>query len=474
MNIKRAFISVYDKTDIEKLGRYLAKNGVEIVATDHTAEYLDSFGIKVSKVGDYTGFPPIFDGRLKSLHPKVIGGVLAIQDSKIHQREMESNGILPFDMVVVNLKPFDLAVEESPEESNLTKEIDVSGPALLMAAAKNHRDVVAISDHGDYDEIIESLEFCGDVLLLKRRRYALKAIYSVMLYVSSIHKALSQIFASEKYDYTIMEYIMPLLYGDNPSQKANLLKLSIEPGLLDEVQIGNPSVGLKKSQLRNINVFMELYYYTDNISVFLDKGKITKVSSAMVPGELDFGGPDTMFASTYAISDELMIALRERGVEAFGGVFDRDAIRTARKNDVMILTIPEREAVSLSKEAYSGFGNYFVKEESFKMPALDLPLDEKLALFCSRANRANNVSVFRDGESLLLKGGLSFKELNELDLSKYDLKGSTFASNQDLDDSLIDKLIGGGVSKIILPGTKRSYWNDAIIQLGYDFSRLNN
>ncbi|MFZ2829359.1 MAG: phosphoribosylaminoimidazolecarboxamide formyltransferase, partial [Mesotoga infera] len=149
-------------------------------------------------------------------------------------------------------------------------------------------------------------------------------------------------------------------------------------------------------------------------------------------------------------------------------------IRTARKNDVMILTIPEREAVSLSKEAYSGFGNYFVKEESFKMPALDLPLDEKLALFCSRVNRANNVSVFREGESLLLKGGLSFKELNELDLSKYDLKGSTFASNQDLDDSLIDKLIGGGVSKIILPGTKRSYWNDAIIQLGYDFSRLNN
>ncbi len=74
MNIKRAFISVHDKTDIEKLGRYLAKNGVEIVATDHTAEYLDSFGVRVSKVGDYTGFPPVFDGRLKSLHPKVIGG----------------------------------------------------------------------------------------------------------------------------------------------------------------------------------------------------------------------------------------------------------------------------------------------------------------------------------------------------------------------------------------------------------------
>ncbi|HOY26595.1 MAG TPA: hypothetical protein PKU79_08545 [Mesotoga sp.] len=181
-----------------------------------------------------------------------------------------------------------------------------------------------------------------------------------------------------------------------------------------------------------------------------------------------------MFASTYAISDELMVALRERGVEAFGGVFDLEAIRTARMNDVMVLTIPEREAVSLSGEAYSGFGNYFVKEESFKMSILDLQPDEKLALFCSRVNRANNVSVFRDGESLLLKGGLSFKELNELDFSKYDLKGSTFASNQDLDDDLIDKLIGAGVWKIILPATKRSYSRDAIVQLGYDFTRLNN
>jgi phosphoribosylaminoimidazolecarboxamide formyltransferase/IMP cyclohydrolase len=474
MNIKRAFISVHDKTNIEKLALFLTRYGTEIVATDHTAEYLQSYGVPAVKVADYSGFPSIFDGRLKSIHPKVMGGILAIQDSKNHQKEMKEHDIQPFDLVVVNLKPFEMSVDESPEESNLSKEIDISGPALLMAAAKNHRDVVVISEIEDYDEVIESLEYCGDVLLLKRRRYALKAIHDVMLYTASVHKALSQIFASEKYDYTIMEYIMPLLYGDNPSQKASLMKISTEPGLLDEVQIANPAVGLKKSQLRNTNVFMELYYYSDNISVFLDKGKIVKVSSSTSLEDIDYGGPDTMFASTFTIGEDTIRKLSDKGIESFCGVFDRDAIKLARERDIMILTVPERAAVELSHETYSGFGNYFVREAAFRMRTIDLEPDGKLAVYCSRVNRANNISAFRDGESLLLKSGLSYREFRELDYSSYNLSGATLASNVDLDDATLNALEKAGISKIILPGTAGSYSGKSLIALGFEFTRLNN
>jgi len=474
MNIKRAFVSVHDKSRVEKIAGYLVSNGVEIIATDHTAEYLIDHGVEAIKVADYTGFPSIFDGRLKAIHPKIIGGILAIQDLPAHIEEMREHSILPFDMIVMNLKPFESAVKESPDESNLSKEIDISGPALLMAGAKNHRDIVVISDPMDYDEVIDSLEDCGDVPLLKRRRYALKAIYAALLYNSSIHKALSQIFASEKYDYTVMEHVMQLLYGDNPSQKAHLLKLTKEPGLLDEVQIGNPAIGLKKSQLRNINVFMELYYYSDNISLFLDKGKIIKVFAGKVPDDFSTGGPDTMFASTFAIDGDTLKRLSDNGVEAFGGVFDRDAIRAARERDIMILTVPVHEAVTLSKETYSGFGNYFVRELTFEMKKYDLDTDGRLAIYCSRVNRANNFSVFKDGESLLLKSGLSYEELQSYDFASHDLRDSVMASDNDLTDDLIVRILASGVRQIILPGTKRTYSNRSILVLGIDFTRLNN
>ncbi|KUK82362.1 phosphoribosylaminoimidazolecarboxamide formyltransferase [Mesotoga sp. Brook.08.YT.4.2.5.1] len=474
MNIKRAFISVHNKSGVEKIAGYLASNGVEIVATDHTAEYLIDHGINAIKVADYTGFPSILDGRLKAIHPRIIGGILAIQDLPSHMTEMKEHSILPFDIIILNLKPFESAVKKSPDELNLSKEIDVSGPALLMAGAKNHRDIVVISDPTDYDEVIESLEECGDVLLLKRRRYALKAIYAAMLYNSSIHKALSQIFASEKYDYTVMEHVMQLLYGDNPSQKAYLLKLSKEPGLLDEVQIGNPAVGLKKSQLRNMNVFMELYYYSDNISVFLDKGKITKVFAGKLRDGYSEGGPDTMFASTFAIDGDTIKKLHEGGVEAFGGVFDRDAILAARERDIMILTAPAHEAVSLSEETYSGFGNYFVRELSYKMKDYDLENDDKLALFCSRVNRANNLSIFREGESALLKSGLSYTELMNYDFEDHDLQDSVMASDNDLTDEVLARLKAAGVRRMILPGTRRTYSHKSVLVLGIDFTRLNN
>jgi phosphoribosylaminoimidazolecarboxamide formyltransferase/IMP cyclohydrolase len=181
-----------------------------------------------------------------------------------------------------------------------------------------------------------------------------------------------------------------------------------------------------------------------------------------------------MFASTFAIDGDTLKRLSDDGVEAFGGVFDRDAIRAARERDIMILTVPAHEAVTLSKETYSGFGNYFVRELTFEMKKYDLDTDGRLALYCSRVNRANNFSIFKDGESILLKSGLSYEELQSYDFGSHDLRDSVMASDNDLTDDLIVRILASGVRQIILPGTKRTYSNRNILVLGIDFTRLNN
>jgi phosphoribosylaminoimidazolecarboxamide formyltransferase/IMP cyclohydrolase len=130
--------------------------------------------------------------------------------------------------------------------------------------------------------------------------------------------------------------------------------------------------------------------------------------------------------------------------------------------------------VSLSEETYSGFGNYLVREHTFKLKNYELEIDDKLALYCSRINRANSFSIFRDGESLLLLSGLSYGEMMSYDFTKHDLRESVMACDNDLTDELIKKLVAAGVKRLILPGTKRTYSHKNVLVLGIDFTRLNN
>ena len=138
--IERAIVGVYDKTGVVEFAKALRKFGVEIISTGGTARTLEAGGIPVRKVSDYTGFPEMMDGRVKTLHPKVHGGLLAMRDNEQHMREAEQNGVEMIDMVVVNLYPFeatiakpDVTLEEAIEN------IDIGGPTMIRAAAKNYR-----------------------------------------------------------------------------------------------------------------------------------------------------------------------------------------------------------------------------------------------------------------------------------------------------------------------------------------------
>jgi phosphoribosylaminoimidazolecarboxamide formyltransferase/IMP cyclohydrolase len=157
--IQRALISVTDKSGISELGKGLARFGVEILSTGGTAKALSQTGITIREVSDFTGFPEMLDGRVKTLHPKIHGGILGMRDRAEHVKAMEEHGIVPIDMVVVNLYAFEKTVAKPDcTLADAVENIDIGGPTLLRASAKNYPFVTVITDPADYDAVLKEME----------------------------------------------------------------------------------------------------------------------------------------------------------------------------------------------------------------------------------------------------------------------------------------------------------------------------
>ncbi|MBI5966509.1 MAG: IMP cyclohydrolase [Deltaproteobacteria bacterium] len=157
--IQRAIISLSDKTGILEFAKELQTFGVEILSTGGTARALREYGLKIMDVSEYTGFPEMLDGRVKTLHPKIHGGILAIRDNPAHAKKMKEHGLQPIDLVVVNLYPFEATVAEPscPLEEAI-ENIDIGGPSMLRAGAKNYPYVTVIVDPADYQPILEEMK----------------------------------------------------------------------------------------------------------------------------------------------------------------------------------------------------------------------------------------------------------------------------------------------------------------------------
>src|SRR5581483_8956884 len=171
--VKRALLSVTEKNGIVELAQRLVDLGSEIISTGGTANALRQAEIKVTEVSQLTGFPEILDGRVKTLHPKVFGGLLGLPDKPEHASAMESHGIAPFDIVAVNLYPFEKVIEgKSMSDEELIEFVDIGGVALLRAAAKNYKNVLVLSDPGDYGAILTEMQSERGVSMETRHRLA--------------------------------------------------------------------------------------------------------------------------------------------------------------------------------------------------------------------------------------------------------------------------------------------------------------
>src|SRR5690554_2631524 len=220
---KRALISVSDKTGIVELARELEQLGFEIISTGGTAKALIEAGIAVINVSDVTDFPECLDGRVKTLHPKIHGGILAVRDNPDHMEQLEKLGIHTIDLVVINLYPFRQTIlKEDVKLEEAIENIDIGGPAMLRAAAKNYRDVTVVVDPEDYSKVLDELKK-GEVseetkFQLSAKVFEHTAHYDALIAQYLRKKSGSPVFP--KLLTTTYEKQQEMRYGENPHQKA--------------------------------------------------------------------------------------------------------------------------------------------------------------------------------------------------------------------------------------------------------------
>lgn len=271
--IERALISVSDKTGIVDFAKQLTNYGVQIISTGGTAKVLRDNGIGVEEVSDITGFPEMMNGRVKTLHPKIHGALLALRDSDEHQDAMRAHGIEPIDLIVVNLYPFEQTIEKNNVElAEAVEQIDIGGPAMIRSASKNWRDLTVITDPGLYEDIIAELETNdGSISLGTRRRLAVLAYTRTSYYDFAISSYLASQLSENDLDFlepynpygnrAFIEFeaesagnddskptlkdsirvelakVMDLRYGENPHQKAALYDCGESGGISNAEQL---------------------------------------------------------------------------------------------------------------------------------------------------------------------------------------------------------------------------------------------
>ena len=221
--ITRALLSVSDKTGLVDFAKSLAGYGVELISTGGTAQVLRDAGLKVLDVSEVTGFPEMMDGRVKTLHPKLHGGLLAIRSNKEHTAAMEKFGIKPIDLVIVNLYPFEASVAKGAAYNDCIENIDIGGPAMIRAAAKNHADVTVVVEPADYSKVLGELaQHSGMTTLELRRRLAAKAYARTAAYDAAISNWFRDALRDTAPDYCVFggKLLQSLRYGENPHQTA--------------------------------------------------------------------------------------------------------------------------------------------------------------------------------------------------------------------------------------------------------------
>ena len=273
--IERALISVSDKTDLVSFAEVLSLAGVEIISTGGTAKVLREGGIAVQELSDYTGFPEMLDGRVKTLHPMVHGGLLFLRENDEHTATAAEHGIRPIDLVVVNLYPFEQTVAK-PDVTlkDAIENIDIGGPSMLRSAAKNHQSVTVVVDPADYGRVADQVSSGGETTLELRRELAVKVYSRTAAYDGAIALHLANVYEQDQPSEDLPDKLVVradksqnLRYGENPHQRAalygrfgefyrqlhgkalsynNILDLTAAAGLIVEFDADPPTLAILK------------------------------------------------------------------------------------------------------------------------------------------------------------------------------------------------------------------------------------
>ncbi len=340
--VARALISVSDKTGLVELALALAAHGVELVSTGGTRKALADAGLAVRDVADLTQFPEMMDGRLKTLHPKVHGGLLAIRENPQHEAAMLAHDIQPIDLLVVNLYPFESTLAKGAPFEDCVENIDIGGPAMIRAASKNHDDVAVVVDPEDYAALIAELEATkGATRLATRRRLAQKAFARTAAYDAAISNWLAQALAEASPPLRAFggRLAEPMRYGENPHQSAGFyLTDAKRPGVATARQLQG-----KQLSYNNVND-------TDAAFECVAEFDPARTAAAVIVKHANPCG----VAEGATLADAYAKALRCDPVSAYGGIvalnrkLDAEAAREIVKIFTEVIIAPEADEEAIA------------------------------------------------------------------------------------------------------------------------------
>ena len=351
---RRALISVYDKQDIETAARILSDNGWEIISTGGTAEHLRNHKIPVTRVSDLTGFPHILDGRVKTLHPLVFGPILA-RASIDHQRQLDEMNVSTIDLVIVNFYPFEASLQD-PElsRSEMVERIDIGGPSMVRAAAKNHSRVTIVVDPDDYVPICRRLAESGKLDISERRHLARKAFAATAHYDALITNYFSEDHSGVPATMTITgRRHLDLRYGENPHQPAGLYLSSPRSPLKRMRQIQGKTL--------SFNNILDASMVWEVLTRFREKDPFCVVVKHQNPCGA---------ATRSTLVEAFKAALAGDPVSAFGGIVGFNSIvDAATAEQIKPVFLEVIVAPEFSSEALR------ILEKKKKLRLLEIPLD---------------------------------------------------------------------------------------------------
>ena len=366
--IRRALISVSDKSGLIPLAQALVARDIEILSTGGSARALREAGVPVKEVSDHTGFPEILDGRVKTLVPQIHGGILGRRDLAEHRAQMETHAIAPIDLVVVNLYPFEATVAKGAAAEDCVENIDIGGPALIRAAAKNHDFVAVLTDPAQYDSFLEAFVAEGATSLVLRRRLAGEAYARTAAYDAAI----AAWFAEARGD-TLPERLtiagtrrQILRYGENPHQSAGFYANGTRPGVATARQIQGKE--LSYNNLNDTDAAFECVAEFDDPTVVIVKhaNPCGVASAASLVEAWDAAlrcDPQSAFGGIVAVNRVLDAAAAERIAAIFTEVIvapDADPaameVLSRKKNLRLLLTggLPDPAAPGLTFRSLAG------------------------------------------------------------------------------------------------------------------------
>ncbi len=477
--IRRALVSVYDKDRLLELGAVLSKAGVEIISTGSTAKTLQGAGIAVTEVSEYTGFPEIMGGRVKTLHPKIHSGILADQNNPEHLKAISDLDIAPFDLVVINLYPFLETIMSGAAYAECIEQIDIGGPSMLRGAAKNHGSVAVIAKPAQYDQLFAAIA-AGGTTLEERRGFALEVFRTTAEYDLMIASWLGTQIGADIPDWfgLIWKRESSLRYGENPHQNASIYRGG-PPGIVNAVQSHGKEMSFNnytdadaawRAALDHSEPCVAIIKHANPCGIAIGKD----ITAAYLAAHAC--DPVSAFGGVVAANRKVTVAMAEELSQVFTEVIIAPEYESAaleilmKKPSIRILTCPNTAIAPLEIRPVSG-GVLVQNTDKIDAPGDDCAnwqqvtgekvsnevlADLQFAWRAVRAVKSNAILLAKHGAAV----GLGMGQVNRVDSAKLSIaragdraKGSVAASDAffPFADGL-QILIDGGVTAVVQPG----------------------